>query len=527
MHLGGGCTMKPRISLLANLFVVICIFFVSSLHEAAALEYTIQKYSSGTYLGLDAADMDGDGKAEILAGSWQGNHVEIWKFDQMTNALVKIDDITGFPGNTISIKAADFDKDGDIDVVVGLRFAGLWYATNNGPGNWSLKQIDPTYSWKVLVGDLDNDGNLDIYDGANQAPYIRLFYGDGNGNFTNPGRNFPSTVLPRGFNIADINNDGILDLIGTGALYMRAFLNPGGRTTDWLSIGPTVPFAVSGVSELVTNLSPSAADLDGNGVLDQVAYLHNYATNTREVIVFEGIVSNGVYSWTKRIIDTISAVSASGTAGIADLNDDGYPDIIIGGRGSGAVYGVKAYLGDGAGNYTPEPIIDKILGAILDHGIGEQQTLVTLDINGDGTTDIVTNRIVNGQDDGFELLLRMPVQINVAIDIKPGSDPNSINLSSAGVIPVAILSSTSFDATTVNPDTITLAGASVKVTGKSGKYLCHTEDVNNDALPDLVCQVYTAEFMIETGETVAVLLAKTFDNKSIRGEDNVRIVPDQ
>ncbi len=49
----------------------------------------------------------------------------------------------------------------------------------------------------------------------------------------------------------------------------------------------------------------------------------------------------------------------------------------------------------------------------------------------------------------------------VEIDIKPGSDPNSINLSSAGVIPVAILSSATFDATTVNPDTIFLASGPV------------------------------------------------------------------
>jgi len=40
--------------------------------------------------------------------------------------------------------------------------------------------------------------------------------------------------------------------------------------------------------------------------------------------------------------------------------------------------------------------------------------------------------------------------LQVAIDIKPGSDPNAINLGSKGVIPVAILSSLDFDATEVN-----------------------------------------------------------------------------
>jgi hypothetical protein len=115
--------------------------------------------------------------------------------------------------------------------------------------------------------------------------------------------------------------------------------------------------------------------------------------------------------------------------------------------------------------------------------------------------------------------------IAVDIDIKPGSDPNSINLDSVGVIPVAILSSADFDATTVNPDTVFLAGAKVKMLGKSDKLLCHEEDVNNDALLDLVCQVLTEESLIETGESVAVLEAETYDGTQIRGEDAIKIVP--
>lgn len=117
--------------------------------------------------------------------------------------------------------------------------------------------------------------------------------------------------------------------------------------------------------------------------------------------------------------------------------------------------------------------------------------------------------------------------LDVTIDIKPGSDTNSINLSSAGVIPVAILSSDTFDATMVDPNTVTLAGASVMVVGKSDRYLCSEEDINEDGLIDLVCKVYTAFFMIETGETMAVLEAETYDGTQIRGEDSISIVPDE
>ena len=98
---------------------------------------------------------------------------------------------------------------------------------------------------------------------------------------------------------------------------------------------------------------------------------------------------------------------------------------------------------------------------------------------------------------------------DVGIDIKPGSDPNSINLGSNGVVPVAILSSPDFDAATVNPSTVTLSGATVKLKGNSGNS-GSLKDVNGDGLLDLVVQVYTNLLTLTTGETEAILNAYTY-----------------
>jgi hypothetical protein len=116
--------------------------------------------------------------------------------------------------------------------------------------------------------------------------------------------------------------------------------------------------------------------------------------------------------------------------------------------------------------------------------------------------------------------------IEVAIDIKPGSYPNSINLSSAGVIPVAILSSESFDAASIDPESLRLSGASVGIAGKSGNLLCHLEDVNSDSRNDLVCQFETAQLTLQTGDTMAEVTGKTLSGVAFRGQDSVRIVPD-
>lgn len=117
-----------------------------------------------------------------------------------------------------------------------------------------------------------------------------------------------------------------------------------------------------------------------------------------------------------------------------------------------------------------------------------------------------------------------PTMLTVGIDIKPGSDPNSINLGSKGTIPVAILSTPDFDATTVDPVSVTLADASVKVKG-NGSPMASEEDVNLDGLTDLVVHVFTSGLELTDGDVEAVLEGETFAGIAIRGSDLVRIVP--
>ena len=114
---------------------------------------------------------------------------------------------------------------------------------------------------------------------------------------------------------------------------------------------------------------------------------------------------------------------------------------------------------------------------------------------------------------------------DVKIDIKPDSDPNSINLGSHGVVPVAILGSEVFDAATVNPLTVTLSGADVKVKGHSGN-AGSLEDVNGDGYSDLVVQVYTENLDLEIGDVDAFLNAYTYTGLTfLTGKDSIRIVP--
>jgi len=115
----------------------------------------------------------------------------------------------------------------------------------------------------------------------------------------------------------------------------------------------------------------------------------------------------------------------------------------------------------------------------------------------------------------------------VQIDIKPGSYPNSINLGSKGVIPVAILSDADFDATIVDPATVELAGSGVAMRGKGNKAMAHEEDVNGDGLTDLVVKVETENLDPGTFQDGKAIVTIVDENGVVefQGSDEITIVP--
>lgn len=110
-----------------------------------------------------------------------------------------------------------------------------------------------------------------------------------------------------------------------------------------------------------------------------------------------------------------------------------------------------------------------------------------------------------------------PIEVEVEIDIKPGSDPNSINLNSKGVVPVVVISTDNFDANDVDPTTVEFAGAS--------PVRWAMEDVDGDGDMDLLFHFKTQELNLEENSTEATLTGETYGGNPIEGTDTVNIVP--
>lgn len=121
--------------------------------------------------------------------------------------------------------------------------------------------------------------------------------------------------------------------------------------------------------------------------------------------------------------------------------------------------------------------------AFVSNRDGPSGEIYTMNSDGSGQT-----RLTNNPAEDFEAHWQPLVTISVEIDIKPGSFPNSINLKSKGVVPVAILGSASFNVDDVAVNTVTFTGAS--------PVRFSFADVNLDGYVDLVFHFRTQDLQL-------------------------------
>jgi len=107
--------------------------------------------------------------------------------------------------------------------------------------------------------------------------------------------------------------------------------------------------------------------------------------------------------------------------------------------------------------------------------------------------------------------------------------PGTFKIGARGSFPVAILSSATFDATKIDPQSIVVEDAHIQVKGK-GAPLASFEDVNKDGRLDLVVHVPRENMTLAAGDNQVVLTGKTIElpgnpNLNIRGVATIKVIP--
>jgi uncharacterized delta-60 repeat protein len=201
--------------------------------------------------------------------------------------------------------------------------------------------------------------------------------------------------------------------------------------------------------------------------------------------------------------------SGEDLAGPVAIQPDG--KIVAGGcSGNCTSFGVARYESDGSADLGFGSA-----GLASKASLGPVQALT---LQADGKILVAVNGL------GVARLLGKTVVTAVSVDIKPGSDTNPINLSSRGVIPVAILTTKTFDATTVDPLTVCFGDADDRSQRDCTAVptMGEVTDVNRDRRADLLLGYEVNQTGIDPGDTTACLAGRTRTGASIEGCDVIR-----
>ena len=201
-------------------------------------------YFGGFAVDLQLIDMNGDGCLDLVASYYTGPRV--WwgdckgHFSDHSQGLVK-STMGGIYGK---IAVGDLNNDGRLDLVIANNINGAEAYLQNADGTWKGPiDVMPELkggAYAVALADLDGDGNLDVIIGGMQSQELNyewlpfgLFvrWGDGKGGFSN---RLPTNLPPVGLEVVwgikpvDINGDGRPDLVvTTGGATGRVTLRPG------------------------------------------------------------------------------------------------------------------------------------------------------------------------------------------------------------------------------------------------------------------------------------------------------------
>jgi hypothetical protein len=343
-----------------------------------------------------AADFNGDGRPD-LAGAGVNVRVSLNAGDGSFRPFVE------YPagGFTQDVAAGDLNGDGRVDLVVTNDSAqtSLTVLLGNGDGTFGAPVGFPNVSGydapSVALADFDHDGRLDAVvahqfacftAGCSVGDSVSIWRGVGDGSFQTP-QQLTVGFAPYRVQAADVNNDGNLDLGvagGDGGVFI--LLGAGDGTFRKLPDLTIVPG--------IDNTDLAFGEFNGDAIPDLAVAAD---ADHRTVVVLGN--GDGTFRPSASVPDAMQ--ERPGELTVADLNGDGFQDVLLGMANCCTVNGdgmLGVLYGNGAGTFSA---VTRYLvpGFVIQRGGG---ALIASDFNGDGKQDVALQ--VRGNNPGTTVL---------------------------------------------------------------------------------------------------------------------------
>ncbi len=327
---------------------------------------------------VEAADVDGDGRNELLVATVEGVEIRSSRDVQTVSKLLSLPNATW-------VCAADLDGDGRPELIASKYEDRVSYDTQsaifwNGPKGFSerVTWLDTAGAMGCTAGDVDADGrNEVIFNNTMRGPSQQwddlpayIYLGSPNADYGLHRRlELPTGGGTHGYVLADLDLDGYADLVLTRNEGLRIF--PGGP--DGVKPDRFIDLPTPGRYIMEVHV----ADFNRDGHLDLLATALTYddkpETFANSSIIFFGS-AEGFSPERSQNVPTFS----TGKAHVADVDKDGYLDIIIGDN-----RGFITIFHGSADGYSP----DRVRRIPMD--VNNVKSLNAADLNGNGWLDLV------------------------------------------------------------------------------------------------------------------------------------------
>ena len=279
--------------------------------------FTMSEQTLEPCLRVALGDLDGDSDLDAVVTNW-----DLEKDNWLSDASVLLNDGKGrfsinqenLGGDEVfNLALGDLNSDGDLDIFFAAISANtVWLNDGNGSFTDTGQGLETGVDAAVVLGDLDLDGDLDALTGGWEGP-AQVWLNDGAGNFVSTSQNMTrSTLHIHDLSLGDLDADGDLDAF--------AALANGGPHEVWLNDGAGLFSQFQSLSAPLAH-GISLGDIDGDGDLDAVT-AHGQQTGGHAQIWLNN--SYGSFADSQlRLGSTFSSAIALG-----DLDNDGDLDIM-------------------------------------------------------------------------------------------------------------------------------------------------------------------------------------------------------